>query len=690
MGFGLPLGLLAMALVGVPFALHLMRRRDLRVVTLPTLALLRQVKADTRRKLQTTDRILLALRTLIIACLALSIARPFVQTAVADGDGEVVALALVIDDSMSMGAEGASGTLLAEALDNAGDAIDALPEGSEVAVVLAGTPVRVLVARTRELAVARAVVEQSVVPTASGSRLGEAAAAAARELSGTSLARRVLVISDFREHAVRGVEWPRAQGIDWATARVEPTRTTNRGISDVVVTPSPSGDGTIVRVSVQGDPGEAVVQAYAGGLVVAEQPIVIEASMGAAGADRVDEATDTAALAGRDRGAAVARISLDAQGSTNGADAEGQSAPDGLIELRLAPNAADALDADDHVLARRSPRARHRILLLNGGPNSNPQLDELTFLRAALDAQRVELGLPEIQVGGAEVPNASTLRDAHIIVMANCPAPGRAAVARLRGFVDAGGALMVSVGDNVSPREAAAAYGDLLPGRLETAILTPEAETPVAWTGVGTLPDLPGANTRTFTPIVESPEATAMWRIGAATVAAGQAKGRGRVMLLGSTLDVAWGRLPLTPAFLGFVRHSVQWLNRGRAHGGARVVAGRAARLPQDAGVEVVLPDGTLVQASGSFANTRLAGAYGVRVEGRLEPSAGFIVAPDASESDLTPGEVPILGVAPGAGASRPTSRPLQAPLAPWLLLVAGLLFGAEGVVRTTAGRASS
>lgn len=167
MGLESPLLLLGLALAALPFFLHRAKLRELSLVSLPTVELLRRAKAAKRSVLRVSDPFLLLLRMLLIACLVLGIAGPYRTGASLLGDldglglsdlgaGQSLSLVIVIDDSMSMGQTSEGGvSLFSRALDQAQDAIGALAAGSSVALVAASEPARMLCPRTADLVAAQ-------------------------------------------------------------------------------------------------------------------------------------------------------------------------------------------------------------------------------------------------------------------------------------------------------------------------------------------------------------------------------------------------------------------------------------------------------------------------------------------------------------------------------------------------------
>ena len=102
MGFLAPAFLALAVLAGVPLLVHLLRRRVGRTVEFPAVRYLARMEQEHSRELKLRHRLLLFLRVLAVVALALAAARPMARLA---GLGHApVALALVVDNSMSSGA----------------------------------------------------------------------------------------------------------------------------------------------------------------------------------------------------------------------------------------------------------------------------------------------------------------------------------------------------------------------------------------------------------------------------------------------------------------------------------------------------------------------------------------------------------------------------------------------------------
>lgn len=675
MGLESPLALLGLALAGLPIVAHLVRRRDLPRVPLPTLALLRRAQVQSRRRARLVDLLLLLVRIALVSVAALALSGPYANVSLAFGDGRVMSVAIVIDDSMSMSRTTGTSTLLARATSRARAAIGALPRGSEVAVVLAGSRARVLVRRTTELGAAADALGRVPTSSARGTDVARAVDRALRELAGARHeARMLLVLSDFARHA-------RADEIEWPASEVEvrlervgaDARTDDWAVTDADARPDPSRSGRAsiaVEVRGQGAPRTATVTVRAGGAVVGHAPIELGPSGG--------------------------RTSVDVPLRPSGD-------PTATVEL----DGADALGSDDSrgVLLRRS--ASTRVLLVDGDPNVSRADDELRYLSRALDANPEQL---DVRVVDADTLGPSSLAGIDVLWLANVAAPEQDVAHALEQFVTRGGGLVVSVGDRVDPRAYAAVLGRVIPARL-TAVESPgdalaldaaSARSPVPAAGAGLARVLtrhrvgleaPTRGGRTVLAFADGRPAVMVAQVG-----------RGNVALLTTTIDDDWTDLPYRPGFVPLVSSLVTWASPAVALAARAYAPSEPITLPVPPGAtRLVITDPAgraqdLDVASGArsvvFRGSDRPGAYRTRVRAPGADHAAladaerlaFVVAPPREESDLV---VSALPRAHGARASdaRQASATVRRSIAPWLFVLCGVLACVEGALRLSRSR---
>ena len=186
--------------VAIPIAAHLLRRGRARERAFPPAALVPAARSVARERATLEDRLLLALRGLLILILALIGATPFVRCSrlsLSRSSGASVAFALVLDDSHSMRAQGSDGVRFEHALSSARELLGSAREGDAIAIVLAGKPARLALAATTDLNAARRALDD-LVESDRGTDLDGAVGLARTSIASVSQQdKRVLLLSDL-------------------------------------------------------------------------------------------------------------------------------------------------------------------------------------------------------------------------------------------------------------------------------------------------------------------------------------------------------------------------------------------------------------------------------------------------------------------------------------------------------------
>jgi hypothetical protein len=669
MGLEAPWALLGALLAAAPVVAHLARRHDLPRVALPTLALLQRAQLASRRRTRIVDLLLLLVRVALLVALAVGVAAPYRSARLAYGDGARLSVAIVLDDSLSMGRTVTAGmSAWSRAVRRAREVVTALPPGSEAALVLGGESPRVLVARTADLGALDARLDEfeTLTPTRSDA-LPAAVSLALGELAGSLIeARRVLVLSDGAAHArletLQGTPGVRLD-IERLGPAADAAPPANVAIASAVAT-TDAADATraavLVTLRAFGTPPQHAIalRLERDGRVVARA----EASF------RDDLASATLQAPGSDPGASpTARVVIDAGDALPGDDARGVllRASGGLRLLLVGTNAATAAVAQALALA---PDRDGALSVRRVDPDTLPTVDWSTV-------------------------------DAALLV--GVPAPPADVAASLRRFVERGGGLVLAPGDAVEVRPLDDAFGAILPARprgirdvSDAPGLRPGDASPAA---DAALRDATGLrDVRSLRRLaLDAPrrEARVALRFadGSPALVVGES-GAGRVALLATSLDESWSDLPLRPGFLPLVARLVHAV-AAVSHAPDRPIApGETLSLGLPPGAtRLVLtnPSGTRTTHDGArvatITDTVQPGAYRAEVAdegGALTdaPRLAFVVAAPLEESDLRPGPAP--SASDAESAPTPGATTVRRSLAPWFFLLAGLLALAEGALR--------
>lgn len=155
MSFLLPLALLIGLTVVFPLLAHALRKGQATPLPFPGTRLVPSKTTTAKKRHRLEDKFLLLLRIVLLLCLALLAATPFVKCSrlsLSRTEGASVAASLIIDDSASMRAETSEGiSRLDAALRGASQLLDTARAGDSFSIILAGYPARILTSTTTEL-----------------------------------------------------------------------------------------------------------------------------------------------------------------------------------------------------------------------------------------------------------------------------------------------------------------------------------------------------------------------------------------------------------------------------------------------------------------------------------------------------------------------------------------------------------
>src|SRR5438094_8395520 len=131
MAFLNPIMLLGITAVSVPILIHLLNRRKFERVVWAAMRFLRVSVEQNQRRMRIEDLVLLALRCLLLALLALALARPAIRASSAGeifGRAKVTAV-IALDNSYSMSATDGVSSRLDKAKKAAEGVLNTIPAG---------------------------------------------------------------------------------------------------------------------------------------------------------------------------------------------------------------------------------------------------------------------------------------------------------------------------------------------------------------------------------------------------------------------------------------------------------------------------------------------------------------------------------------------------------------------------------
>jgi len=630
LAFLVPLALLGAAAIIVPIVVHLTRRRKSKVLRFPSVRFIEKVpyRAESRRRIH--HWFLLSLRALAILLIVAAFARPFVDrtaeaTVAGTGPTERVVL---LDHSWSM----ALGDRWSEAQQAARDAVSELGPLDRASVVVFARGADAIARSTSEPIRLRQAIDTARVSD-EGTAYGPGLKLAQTILEESELpARELVVVSDFQAEGWTGEEGVTLPaGTDIRTVVVGEGGIDNAAVADVALN----------RARVEGrervTPAARIVRT--GG----DEPREVEVVLSLDG-QPVQTRTVTLPAEGAD-GVVFDPVTIGSDQTQGSVSMTTDELPqDDVLRFVLSPGRAELV----------------RLLVPPGAP------DAAFYVERAL--RITEAGEFDVVASTGAVPTGDALDETDVLLLVDRPL-GSAELDRVRGWVDAGGGLVVIAGE----RGGWGTGGEtLFPGALGgiedrdgrgERLASVEYEHPVFEVFRGPRQgDFSSARfyrARTYD-VQASDSVAILARFDDGSPALVERRtGDGRVLVWASTLDATWTDLALQPVFLPFVHELARYAS-GATDAFDFFTAGQIvdvtdARAMESAGLGaiaeaisaseeriVLAPSGTSSELtdgeSSHFLELSEAGFYEIRPPGRddLRP-VSVAVNVDRGESDLTP-----------------------------------------------------
>ncbi|MDJ0766712.1 MAG: BatA domain-containing protein [Myxococcota bacterium] len=678
MSFASPLFLIGLAAVAIPIWLHLRRRRET-VIHFPAIEILARVANRRHKKIRLRSLLLLALRILVIAVAVLAMSRPGITVSRPGGirSGLPIGLVLVIDDSLSMRARLKNGSTVFDTARTLAIAeIDRLRPGDGVAVILSGHPIRPIIGElTFDLDAARHQITAARAGFYSGD-LSSALLKAFRILRDSPLTQReVVVITDLSEGAGND-PWPPWPPGDIGFRILDAFKDGHR--SNVAV------DQVQVRPSPQGEAREALIEARIANYtnkVLRNFDIVLEVA-----------------------GAEVARGSIDVQPRDTAIKRFYHRFPEEGIHRGLVRIEPDNLEEDN--IRHFSVLIRHSIsaLIIDGDYRPGSYRDEAFYLHRALETPIPEEVPIHPFVLDVSTAQSGPLTGNDVVFFVGIVSLDTTLAKRLIDYVKKGGGLFVSPGPASTRLDPIAS---ILPAKVRSVRQASRADRPFRIAAINRahpifspFKDDPTGLEKTSVKahLLVEPEPTAdrntlIELMNGLPLLIERAVGRGRVMMLATTVDREWTDLPIRPGFLPLIQRTARHL-AGRLDDGTprRILAGQAIDIEVSRGMQrlivrgpkdkdTIFPAADLVDRPAiRFNGTHAPGHYQVWAEipefGGLRElhSLGFVVESDPAECN--PARVVTAKDQTDIGNFAPLKGRL--PIWPFLLIATVLLIISE------------
>jgi len=600
--------LTALAAVAVPILIHFFYRRRARILRFSAMRFVLLSHKKVARKLLLKEYLLLFLRCLLVALLALIVARPLLSRAVRGlhlGD-QPAAVAIVLDNSYSMLRRDRDRDLFSRAKKQAEELLDQLNRLDRAALLLTASEEESPLTGSREEL--QKFLDQAEVsygpsrPLYALRRAGQLLKAAPEEIH------RIVMLTDLQR-----------TGFDRPESYVA-----GESLPPVSVVDVTSGEALPANLAV----GELELLASAHDR---EEALALKCQVHNFSDQAQDRVLVQVELGEENVGQGFVNLG---PGAVEQKEFYLHPEKRGQVEGTVSVLAGDALSADDRAFFHLSGGGQVRALVVDGEPKTLFYESETFFLDQALNPRLYARSRVEpTTVTPAELLT-QPLADYQVLVLANVEKLPEKTVAEIKRFVREGGGLLFTLGDQVNADFYDRLFGDLLPRELRgiaspygghqlnggghhlngvpnkgeirvmhlDSLFAPGAALgerhPIL--GVFRGPDegdLALANFFTYFVLQQevAPQSRVILRLtDGSPILVEKEFGRGKVILFASSADRAWNDLCIRPTFLPLFQQTVQYL-AGALFGGdpGGMTAGQEIRIPcppGKAGAVVVNP----------------------------------------------------------------------------------------------------
>jgi hypothetical protein len=573
MSFLNPIMLAGLAAVSVPIIIHLLNRRKFHKVVWAAMRFLQNAVEQNQRRMRIEDMILLALRCLLLALLALALARPAILSNATDvfGQGKVTGV-ILLDNSQSMGMSDGTSTRFEKAKQAAEGALDSMPAGSATAVLFASDVVQGAIAEpTFDLNLARKALREAPLTDRATDVFPALHKAIDTLKDRLALRREIYLITD-------------GQAAGWRQL-TEVQRALERSKSEIKT------HVILVNEHEEKNLGLSELR-LASGLSPVNQPLRFEAKVTNFG---TEESRNTRVSLSVDGEEPTDEFTIDTlpAGATKSVTMFTKLRAEGFHSVN-ARIAGDRLPSDDQrAVAVRAIRDV-KVLLVDGEPGNEPRDSEVFFLQNALvpvpPEARADYFIKTSVITAPEFSQAR-LDDFDCVILANVPDFSDATLKSVENYLRRGGGLMVFPGARVNERfynEQLFKRAKLLPAELGPArgqaeqdekfftFQEKDYEHPIVsiWNDPGSgklgsarffkafeLKPAPAGADKPQPVVTDDdgaglPQVVLKYADGTPAVME-RPWGLGRVVLFSSTADTAWNDLPVRLAFVPLLHRTL-------------------------------------------------------------------------------------------------------------------------------------
>ncbi len=536
--------------LSLPVLIHLLTRRQQTHIRFSAVYLLSQAQKRSIRRSRPNRLLLLMLRCLALACLCLALSHPLFSMADQSDllPDQPAATVFILDDSYSMGAKQKEGILFKQVQKVLDSFLEKMPAHHQASLILASNPPRVLQGWTREKDDLRKQIK-SMNPSFQTTNIGGAFELAMDLLgNGPEGAKRIFLLTDLDENGWREETFPQMEDpqiqvrvLDFSEAQTVPNRA---ALESVQVSQEFLTHSRMIRVR-YGVKNLSATRALNS----------LNASLWVDGKKQTDETLSLKPGESVSKEFTFPHL--------------GKGRLTGFVKL-----SDDGLVIDNKRLFSYQPDQRLRVLLVDGDPRGVSHQNEIFYIERAMNPFSRSVSDIEPQISTLTELADQDLSRFSAITLCNVRQIPYGYEEELERFVAQGGALMITLGDQVNPRSYNEKLGGLLPVSLKTVNQVEVEKEPFRIHAQASghpalkvfsgkmLQELEHVRVNTYfslEPKPERPFVVPMRLTNESPLLVESDFGKGKVLLYTTSIDRDWNNFPIQPMFLPWVQRWVKY-----------------------------------------------------------------------------------------------------------------------------------
>lgn len=594
-----PLFFIGLAAIALPIIAHLITRKSGVFKSFPTVKFLISSQGDSASKSRIRDLILLLLRALVLVFIVLLFAKPAIFSFSAKLENNPLSLAIVIDNSFSMGFQ----DNFQSAKNQARDIIDTVTDGSFVLVaplVIESEVDYQILEDKNELKKALESIKLSNSFTQNESRLQDIY----YELQNSPIEdKKIILITDLQKNG-----WANEQfNLTWLE---------------------------VIDITKISDPSNHTVSET--NLDLENKSVVVSSKISNFSNNSITQLLTTSRLDERE---VKELVDVEPQNTVN-VEVKFFTDPENSPGIGFVQTTNDDLKIDDtryYVFDRNSSS---KILIIDGDPREDSRLSETYYLRSAL-----ETILENTSTNLTILDNNNLFKEElsgyNMIFLANVGELTPRLANKIEAFVEYGGSVVIFLGNLISAGSYNSLLKNILPGELQVLsegnFTISDSNSEIFSRDISSKSDQISIE-KLYKTIPSSESETLIYASDNSPLLLGKNYGNGHIFMFTTSADTAWNNFSITPVFLPIIKNLMD-IPRIEKNKSRHFIIGEPVNIEASdertdavvrdpAGHEYKLDSGAI-----EFLQTYIPGIYTVTTGGQFAYNFAVNINPD--ESDL-------------------------------------------------------